>query len=151
MREKILAEPNGELLLAAIEETAPPPVRLGKHGTWREGGDFGTRLGRTAQRLPRLRTAAGREGSNNPHSLYYHLEGEYRRQTYVGAAVVGFVGDVGIRAEVAYGGPTPFPEARSWTIVTPLSQNKSAWKGAVGGGIPFSHRERLAGSRSVHL
>ena len=33
---------------------------------------------------------------------------EYRRQWYVGGAVAGFVGDLGIKGEVAYGGPVPF-------------------------------------------
>ncbi|MGI6149574.1 MAG: hypothetical protein GX195_10295 [Firmicutes bacterium] len=132
MREKILAEPNGELLLAAIEETAPPPFGL-------ENMELGVRVETSAQgwdvQLSAYRGFEPLPGVRAVTTLIPFtttLEGEYRRQTYVGAAVVGFVGDVGIRAEVAYGGPTPFPEARSWTIVTPLSQNKSAWKGAVG-------------------
>lgn len=128
MRGMFESQPTGPLLLQAIEEAERPDPSL-------TNMEFGLRAETSVQgwdlqlsgyygfeSLPGITMSV----TFNPQPQLV-FEGEYRRQWYVGAATAGFLGDWGVKAEVAYGGPVPFED----DVIT-MSQNEAAWKGVVG-------------------
>ncbi|HHY14456.1 MAG TPA: hypothetical protein GX521_00110, partial [Firmicutes bacterium] len=60
--------------------------------------------------------------------------GEYRRQHFVGLATSGTIGDVGVWAELAYGGPEPFEDD---PLKIPLSINEKYLQAVVGADYTF--------------
>lgn len=131
MRQAFLAQPGGDMVLAVIENAEVPELAFenmewaARFETSLQGWDIQLSTYSGFEPLPGLKLVL-------VLPLGFVPQAEYRRQTYFGAAAAGFVGDVGIKAEVAYGGPEPFAEGEEGQMVIPLSQNENAWKAAVG-------------------
>lgn len=131
MREAFVTKPMGVQLLAAIDDAERPNPSLTnmefglRAETFLHGWDLQLSGYYGFESLPGITV----DFTFDPVEMLPVLvfEGKYRRQWYVGAAAAGFLGDLGIKAEAAYGGPIPFEEG----VVT-ISQNEPAWKGVVG-------------------
>lgn len=133
MRAALLKEPAGKQLLAAIENAELPEKTLANM-------EWGLRVETTLQGWDvQLSAYSGFEPLPGVQAVTVlapfpttELRAQYRRQTFVGAAAAGFLGDLGIKGEIAYGGPAAFAEVEPGAIAESLSQNEKAWKGTVG-------------------
>ncbi len=162
MREALLKEPSGNMILAVIESAEVPERSLvnmewgARVETNLKGWDVQLSAYSGFEPLPGIQLVAPM-GMTTSDILMPIPKAEYRRQWYVGGAVAGFVGDLGIKGEVAYGGPAPFAQGEGEALVAPLSQNKKAWEGTValeymvpvGSGLLIQGQYIYAGSGSL--
>lgn len=139
MREMMLdVDPQAGLILQAIDSTKKPDS-IGKDfefalraETFLQGFDVQASFFTGFEPLPGVRTKFDPTATPLP----IKFEGEYRRQHFLGLAVAGTLGDVGVWGEAAYGGPTPFEESEN-PLEMVLSVNERYLQAVLGADYTF--------------
>lgn len=142
MRTLLADDPEMEFILGVIDGVKKPERswRSAEYGVRAEtnlsGWDVQLSYFTGFEPLPGLRLVTTID-PNTGMPVDFDLGGEYRRQRFAGIAAAGTVGDVGVWAEMTYGGPTPFEGENPLQVVSPLSVNKNYVQAVAGADYTF--------------
>ncbi|NLJ79827.1 MAG: hypothetical protein GX335_02250 [Firmicutes bacterium] len=139
MREMMIkSDPQAPLLLAAVDEVKKPSG-LGKNSelalrgeTNLAGWDLQASFFSGFEPLPGLEVKFDPAAAPLPIKIV----GKYRRQNFFGLAAAGTIGDAGVWAEAAYGGPEAFEESEN-PLESVLAVNKKYVQAVFGGDYTF--------------